>query len=187
MRFLMLREMFRAVALQSGWIYTVSNWALGTTEAYMGLLVANLDKIQTHLGKGMAVARIWLRFGVRRLGHCYPNSIRLYSVLNGGGKPNSHIHLASFKNPQQFGVVLAPGDTVGEFFKRVTRLAIKEFTESRPWAFRELAECGAKKGESDLVYVPKTAACCAQMTFAFLIVQYILLGVAIFWPFARIR
>lgn len=52
MRFLMLREMFLAVALQSGWIHTVSNWALGTTGAYMGLLVANLDKIQPHLAKG---------------------------------------------------------------------------------------------------------------------------------------
>jgi hypothetical protein len=89
--------------------------------------------------------------------------------------------------PQQFGVVLAPGDTVAEFFKRITRLALKEFIESRPWAFRELAEQGVKKGENDIVFVPKTAASCAQMTFAFLITQYILLGVAIFWPFARIR
>ena len=64
---------------------------------------------------------------------------------------------------------------------------MKEFVETRPWAFRELAECGAKKSEEGIVYVPKTAASCAQMTFAFLIAQYVLLGVAIFWPFARMR
>ena len=88
MRFLMLREMFRAVALQSGWIHTVSNWALGTTGAYMGLLVANLDKIQPHLAKG------WQRpvFGcalASAVTGIVSKFFELYSVLHWGGKIKS--------------------------------------------------------------------------------------------------
>jgi hypothetical protein len=64
---------------------------------------------------------------------------------------------------------------------------MEEFVESRPWAFRELAECGLKHAEKDIIITSKTAASCAQMTFAFLIAQYVLLGVAIFYPFVRIR
>ena len=88
MRFLMLREMFRAVALQSGWIHTVSNWALGTTGAYMGLLVANLDKIQPHLAKG------WQRpvFGcalASAVTGIVSKFFEPYSVLHWGGKIKS--------------------------------------------------------------------------------------------------
>lgn len=81
MRFLMLREMFRAVALQSGWIHTVSNWALGTTGAYMGLLVANLDKIQPHLAKG------------------WTNSSGFIQFSTGVEKSNPHLRLATDQKP----------------------------------------------------------------------------------------
>jgi hypothetical protein len=187
MRFLMLREMFRAVALQGAWIHTVSNWALGTTGAYMGFLVANLDKIQPHLHRGWQ----WPVFGCALASTVWGIVIQILwgFIQFSTGVENQILSftLPRTKNPQQFGIVLPPGDTADRFFKRMADRALKEFIESRPWAFRELAEWGSKKGESDIVYVPKTAASCAQMTFAFLIAQYILLGVAIFWPFARIR
>lgn len=59
LRFQILREMFRALASHSGWIHTVSNWALGTTGVYVGLLVSNLDKLHDHLKDGWQPAVFW--------------------------------------------------------------------------------------------------------------------------------
>jgi len=59
LRYQILREMFLAVAAQSGWTSTISNLAMGTTGAYIGLLVANLDKIQPHLHKGWQGPVFW--------------------------------------------------------------------------------------------------------------------------------
>jgi hypothetical protein len=187
MRFFMLREMFRVVASHNGWIHTVSNWALGTTGAYMTVLIANLDKIQPHLAKGWQ----WPVFGCALASAVWGIVIQILSgfIQFAIGIEN---HILTFMyprvtKPQQFGVILAPGDTVAQFAKRNTALVLKEFIESRPWAFREWAEWAVKQGQNDVVYVPKTAASCTQMMFVFLVMQYILLGVAIFWPFARIR
>jgi hypothetical protein len=153
----------------------------------MGLLVANLDKIMPHLHRGWQ----WPVFGCALASAVWGIAIQILwgYIQFSTGVENQILSFIwpRLKNPPQFGVVLAPGDTVVGFFKRVTDGALKEFKESRPWAFRELAESATKKGEADIVYVPKTAASCAQMTFVFLITQYILLGVAIFWPLARIR
>jgi hypothetical protein len=136
-RFLLLREMFRAVALQGAWIHTVSNWALGTTGAYMGLLAANLDKIQPHLHKGwqwpvfgFALASAFLGIVIQILWGFIQFSTGVENQVLSFVWPRT-------KNPQQFGIVLPPGDTVDEFFKRVTDCAWKEFVESRPWVFRK--------------------------------------------------
>jgi len=48
-RFMILQTMCRAVASKSGWIGVLSNWALGTTAAYVSLMLANLHEIQNHL------------------------------------------------------------------------------------------------------------------------------------------
>jgi hypothetical protein len=38
-------------------------------------------------------------------------------------------------NPKEFGVTLAPGDTVANYAKRRKEGVAKEFVESRPWLF----------------------------------------------------
>ena len=56
--------------------------------------------------------------------------------------------------------------------ERVVNLAVDEFINSRPWPFRKLAKWGCEKGRKDIVLVTKNAVTFAQITFAFLIIQY---------------
>jgi hypothetical protein len=48
-RWRILRAMLQALASQANWVGTLSNWALGTTGVYVGLLVANFDAIAKHV------------------------------------------------------------------------------------------------------------------------------------------
>ncbi|MGA8482628.1 MAG: hypothetical protein WB696_32045, partial [Chthoniobacterales bacterium] len=48
-RWRILRAMFQAAASQAHWIGTLSNWALGTTGIYIGLVVTNFDTVSRHL------------------------------------------------------------------------------------------------------------------------------------------
>lgn len=99
-------------------------------------------------------------------------------------------HLFSFimsalQEPQKFGIPAAQINA--QIPQRILNPVIAEFIESRPWAWVELAKFTKEQGERDLVYVSKTAASWTQMMFVFLVAQYVLLGVAIFWPLALVR
>ena len=69
-----------------------------------------------------------------------------------------------------------------EYPMRITTPVLDEFINSRPRPFRPFMRWGRDKGKADIVMVPKLAASAAQFMFAFLVIQYILLGVAVFWP-----
>jgi hypothetical protein len=57
-----------------------------------------------------------------------------------------------------------------------------EFIKCRPGPFRELAISTKERAENDPAFLVKNAASCTQMMLPFLIIQYLLLGGAIFWP-----
>lgn len=177
--------MFRALASHNAWIHTVSNWALGTTGVYVGLLISNLDKIQSHLsdgwqrpvffctvisaavGIGIQIASGMVQFALSIENHLFP------------------FIMDAILNPTKFEI--PPEQRDAQFSQRIRDPVVDEFIKSRPWAWGEFAKYTKEQGERDLVYVPKTAASCAQMMFVFLVLQYILLGVAIFWPLALVR
>lgn len=186
-RYAILREIFRAIVIQGSWVHTASNWALGSTGAYLGLLVANLDKIQPHLEKDWQ----WPVFGFALASTVVGIGIQIaYGIIRFAIAVEEQIFsfvVQCLTNPEKLGVKLVPGDTANQFAKRTMSAVLKEFIECRPWAFGELAEASIKKGEEDILYMLKPAAACAQMTFVFMIVQYVLLGFAIFLPFSQIR
>jgi hypothetical protein len=185
LRFQILRELFRTLASHSGWIHTVSNWALGTTGVYVGLLVSNLDKVQLHLSDGWQRPVFWCATISAAIGI----GIQIASGLIQFALPIEN-HLFSFVmdaifNPKKFGI---PAEQINtQFPQRIMNPVIDEFIKSRPWAWGEFAKYTKEQGARDLVYVSKMAASCTQMMFVFLVLQYILLGVAIFWPLALVR
>jgi hypothetical protein len=58
-RWRILRAMFQAAAAQAHWTGTLSNWALGTTGIYIGLVVANFETISRHLPAGFQIPVFW--------------------------------------------------------------------------------------------------------------------------------
>lgn len=185
LQYQILREMFLAVAAQSGWTSTMSNLALGTTGAYIGLLVANLDKIQPHLHKGWQGPVFWCAVLSAVLGILIQilSGFVQYSV----GSENKLLPLlfnAIFK-PQEFGI--DPSRVDADFPHRLVNPVLEEFIDSGPWPYRYLKKWGKQRGEKDLVGVSKTAASCTQIMSLFLILQYVFLGAAIFWPLRGIH
>lgn len=184
-RFRILREMFRALAAHSGWIHTVSNWALGTTGVYVGLVVSNLDKLQPHLVSGWQVPVLWcaaisavigigIQIAAGFIQFAIPIEQHIFSFITD-----------IFQNPAKFGIAKNMQDAQSP--QRLIDPVLDEFIQSRPWAWGEFAKYIKEQGERDVVYVTKISASCAQMMFVFLVLQYILLGVAIFWPLALVR
>jgi hypothetical protein len=161
--------MFQALASQSNWISTLSNWALGTTGVYVGLLIANFDALARRLPAGSLVPGFWFALISAVFGIVIQ---ALWGMIQ---------FLVSVEN-QMWTVVLPEVGKPGIDLERVLNLAVDEFVNSRPWPFRKLAKWGSEKGRKDIVLVTKNAATFAQITFAFLIIQYVLLGIAIFWP-----
>jgi hypothetical protein len=185
LRYQILREMFLAVAAQSGWASTTSNIALGITAAYIGLLVSNLDKIQPHLHEGwqkpvFCCAVLSAFLGV------------LIQILSGFVKfsiasENKLLPLLSdaLLKPQEFGI--DPHQVDADFPQRVVNPVLDEFNESGPWPYRHLKKWGKQRGEKDLVTVAKTAAFCTQIMSLLLILQYVFLCAAILWPLPGIH
>jgi hypothetical protein len=173
-RWRVLRTMFQALASQANWIGTLSNWALGTTGIYIGLLVTNYDAIIKHLPDGFQLPVFW--FGLMSAG------VGIWIQVIWG------IVQFSLTVENQFTDVLVHALTIppaGQSFDpgypaRIIDPVLDEFVNSRPWLFRRLAQWGREKGKTDLVMVLKRAANSAQIMFAFLLLQYILLGAAIF-------
>jgi hypothetical protein len=88
-------------------------------------------------------------------------------------------------NPTKFEI---PADQINARFpQRIMEPVVDELIKSRPWAWGEFAKYTKEQGEKDLVYVTKNSASLTQMMFVFLVLQYILLGIAIFWPLALVR
>jgi hypothetical protein len=185
LQYQILREMFLAVAGQSVWASTISNFALATTGAYVGLLVANLDKIQPHLHKG------WHGpvFVCATLSAISGILIQILSgfVQSSTGAENKLLPLLfnALLKPQEFGI--DPRQVDADFPHRLVNPVIDEFINSGPWPYRHLKKWGRQRGEQDLVSVSKTAASCSQIMSLLLILQYILLGTAIFWPLWKIH
>jgi hypothetical protein len=185
LRYQILREMFLAVAAQSGWTGTMSNLALGTTGAYIGLLVSNLEKIQPHLHKGWHGPVFWCAVLSAVLGI-------IIQILSGFvqfsiAAENKLLPLlfnAIFK-PQEFGI--DPRQVNADFPHRLVNPVISEFIDSGPWPYRHLKKWGKQRGDRDLVGISKTAASCAQTMSLLLILQYVFLGAAIFWPLWKIH
>jgi hypothetical protein len=183
LRFQIFREILRAVASHSGWIHTVSNWALGTTGVYVGLLVANLDKLHEHLADGWQRPVFWLLVISAVIG---------VGIQVASGLIQFSLAVENHLFPMILGAILDPGkygiqQTDPQFPQRIITPVIDEFIESRPWAWGELAKYTKEKGEGDLVFLLKTLASWTQMMFVALVAQYILLGVAIFWPLYLVR
>jgi hypothetical protein len=184
LRFQILREMFRALASHSGWIHTVSNWALGTTGVYVGLIVSNLDKLEPHLSKGWQGPVFWCAAISAAVGI----GIQIVSGLVQFSLPIEN-HLMSLllpliEQPEKFGI---SANRVNIEVPRILNRVTEEFISSRPWAWGEFAKYTMERGQRDLVYATKNAASLTQMMFVFLVLQYILLGAAIFWPLALVR
>jgi hypothetical protein len=176
-RWRILRAMFQALASQAHWIGTLSNWALGTTGIYIGLIVTNFDTVSRHLAAESQVPQIfWFALFSAVVGIAV-------QVLWGTVQ-------FQLKVEERFFEVLPPELTKPgadpALVHRIIDPVTSEFINSRPFLFRQLARCGKKKGEKDLVLVPKSAATIAQLMFAFLFIQYILLAAAIFWPLGAI-
>jgi hypothetical protein len=84
-------------------------------------------------------------------------------------------------HPEKFNIGLTAG--WGQRFVAEILLPVqKEFIESRPWAFRELALYAYEQTKNDPTFLAKKAASLTQMMIPFLAHQYLTLGVAVFWP-----
>jgi hypothetical protein len=185
LRYQILREMFLAVAAQSGWTSTISNLAMGVTGAYVGLLAANLDKIQPHLHKGWQGPVFWCAVFSAFLGV-------LIQILSGFvqfsvASENKFLPLLfnAILKPQDFGIDSRQIDA--DFPKRLVTPVLDEFIESGPWPYRHLKRWGKRRGEKDMVSISKTAAASTQLMSLLLILQYVFLGAAIFWPLCGIH
>jgi hypothetical protein len=185
LRFQILRELFRALASHSGWIHTVSNWALGTTGVYVGLLISNLDKLHPHLYDGWQRPVLWFAIISAAVGI----GIQIVSgLVQFALSIENHLFpliMDAILNPKKSGI---PDQQIDAHFpQRIIGPVVDELIKSRPWAWGEFAKYTKEQGERALVFVTKTAASCTQMMFVFLVLQYLLLGVAIFWPLALVR
>jgi hypothetical protein len=164
--------MFQALASHSHRIGTLSNWALGTTGIYIGLVVTNFDAISRHLPDGFQAPIFWfaLASAVVGIGIQILWGLAQFTL-------NVEDRLLAVLLPE----ITKPGNDPG-YVSRIINPVLDEFINSWPPLFRQLARWGKKKGEQDLVMVSKSAATIAQIMFALLFIQYILLAVAIFWP-----
>ena len=182
---MILREMFSALTSHSTWIHTVSNWALGTTGVYVGLIVANIDKLEPHLSKGWqgpvfwcavisAITGIGIQIASGVIQFALPIENRMFSLTQ-----------SILQDPAKFGI--SPQMTSDEFKQIIINPVVDEFIKSRPEAWGELAKWAKKQSEIDAVFLSKNTASWTQEMFAALVFQYISLGVAIFWPLALVH
>jgi hypothetical protein len=140
--------MFLASASQAHWTGTLSNWALGTTGIYIGLVITNFDTISRHLPAGFQIPVFWFALASAVVG------IGI-QVLWGFSQ-------AALNVEDRTWAVLLPeitkaGNDPG-YVSRIINPVLDEFINSRPPLFRRLARWGKKKGAQDLVMVSKSAA-----------------------------
>ena len=171
-RWRILRTMFLGLASQAHWIGTLSNWALGTAGVYIGLVVANFDALSRHLPDGFQAPIFWFALASAVVG---------IGIQVLWGFSQSALNVEDRMLAVLLPEITKPGNDP-DYASRIINPVLDEFINSRPPFFRQLARWGKKKGEQDLVMVSKSAATIAQLMFAFLVIQYILLAVAIFWP-----
>ena len=138
LRFQILRELFRGLASHSGWIHTVSNWALGTTGVYVGLLVSNLDKLQPHLSDGWQRPVFWFATISAAIGI----GIQIVSgLVQFALSVENHLFpflMDAILNPTKFGF---PADQINaQFPQRIIEPVVDELIKSRPWAWGEFAK-----------------------------------------------
>jgi hypothetical protein len=179
-RFFLLREMYRAITLQSAWISVMSNWTLGATGAYLALIVANFDKVHPHLRHGGQ----WFAFAG---GVCSALTGIVIQLLYGLVQFDTNLEdrilthiLTLIRNSR-------PPGNLTDFINQLTGPVIQEFIDSRPWPFKILSIKGREKGLKDVVWVPKVAATISQIILLLLLIQLLLLGVAIFGALARLK
>jgi hypothetical protein len=180
-RFMILHAMCRAVASKSGWIGMLSNWALGTTAAYVSLMLANLREIQNHLHGTWIGPVFWLAVLSTVVGIGIQFATGWVQIALEVENQIASLALDVLQHPERYQITPQP-DYVARFKANIMEPVIREFIESRPWAFAELGKYAQEKAERDPAFIAKTAASHTQMALVFLIVQYILLGTAIFWP-----
>jgi hypothetical protein len=183
LRFNLLHTMCCAAASQSASIGVLSNWALGTTAVYLPLMIGNLDKIQSFIhkswvgpvfwlsllsavvGVGLQVFSIWVQIAVQV-------ETRVMSLA-----------LDALRHPDNYDIkIKSRPDWDARFAREIMIPARDEFIESRPGPFRELAIWAKEKAENDPTFLAKNAASCTQIMLPFLAIQYLLLGIAVFWP-----
>jgi hypothetical protein len=171
-RWRILRAMFQAAASQAHWIGTLSNWTLGTTGIYIGLVVTNFDTVSRHHTAESQMQIFWFALFSAVVGIAV-------QVLWGTVQFQLNVEERVFAVlPSE---LAKPGaDSV--LVHRIIDPVISEFINSRPFLFRQLARFGKEKGAKDLVLVPKSAATIAQVMSLLRFLQYISLGAAIFWP-----
>jgi hypothetical protein len=167
--------MFQALASQANWVGTLSNWALGTTGIYVGLLVTNYDAIVKHLPEGFQLPVFW--FGL--ISACVGIWIQVM-----WGIVQFSLSLENQVTEVMIRAITIPPDRPFDpgYPAGILEPVLDEFVNSRPWLFRRLAQWGREKGKTDLVMVSKRAANSAQIMFGLLLLQYVLLGFAVFWP-----
>jgi hypothetical protein len=185
LRFSLLHTMCSAVASKSAWIGTLSNWALGTTAVYVPLMIANLDKIQAILHKPWIGPVFWLAVvsavvgvGIQLCGVWVQIALQIENQV-------ASLALDALRHPDHYDIK-PPDDWCAKFGPAFIVPVQNEFIESRPGPFRELAICAQEKAKNDPAFLIKNAASCTQMMLPFLLLQYVLLGAAVFWPMATL-
>jgi hypothetical protein len=171
-RWRLLRAMFQAAASQAHWTGTLSNWALGTTGIYIGLVVTNFETMSRHLPLGFQTPIFWFALASAVMGilaQVFWGSVQFQLIAE-------ERYFAAL--PPE---LTRPGADPALVHRIITPV-VEEFINSRPLLFRKLAQFSKKKGEKDLVLVPKSAATIAQYMSVLLLFQYLFLGIAIFWP-----
>jgi hypothetical protein len=181
LRFSLIHTMCSAAASQSASIGMLSNWALGTTAVYLPLMIGNLDKIQSFLHKAWVGPVFWLAL----LSAVVGVGIQVFSVwvqiaLQVENRVVS-LALDALRHPENYNIKSRP-DWDSRFAREIMIPARDEFIESRPGPFRELATYAKEKAVNDPTFLAKSAASCTQIMLPFLALQYLLLGVAVFWP-----
>jgi hypothetical protein len=186
LRFSILHTMCSAVASKSAWIGTLSNWALGTTAVYVPLMIGNLDKIQAILHKPWIVPVFWFALVSAAVGIGIQLSSVWVQIAVQIESQIAPLAIDAFRNPERYNIKPTPADWDAKFATDIISPVRTEFIESRPWAFRELAIYAQEKAENDPAFLIKNAASCTQMMLPFLLLQYVLLGAAVFWAMATL-
>jgi hypothetical protein len=159
----------------------LSNWALGTTAAYVSLMLANLREVQNHLHGTWIGPVFWLAVLSTVVGIGIQFSTGLIQIALEVENQIASLALDVLQKPERYQIVPEP-DYATKFRSDIINPVTNEFIESRPWAFAELGKYAQEEAERDPAFIAKTAASHTQMALVFLIVQYLLLGTAIFWP-----
>ena len=179
--------MFRAVTIQGASVHTASNWALGSTAGYLGLLVATLDKILPHLAEGWHRPMFGFALASMVVGGWDSDRCGVNTVRHNGGKPRLPLCFPANDKSQRIRRYAGPWRHGCKLCQTKKRGRRERICRIPAMAFRELAEFDLKRTDESHPVHAQNGSCAPTDEFCVYDSAIHPSGLCCLWPFVRIR